>query len=196
MKRTTRTWAALAAAGALTTGALAVPALAQEDSTPPTVQERQELREAHRARMEAAVASELGITVEELQAAHEAARSSVFLDQLDDMVEAGRLTQEEADELRAAAEAGTLDEALQELRLEHLKARLDEAVADGRITQEQADARYERAQEADGFGLGGDHRGGRGHGMRGGPRGGVGPGGGAGAGVGPGGFGDGPFGSA
>lgn len=71
-------------------------------------------REARRTQNVADVAGELGIEPAELEAAIRA----VALDRLDERlagaVESGRLTEAEADELRAAAEAGELRELLEE----------------------------------------------------------------------------------
>ncbi len=75
-----------------------------------TDEQREAEREAHKAALYAAVAAELGVTAEEVQAA----------------VESALPTDEEIEAHRAEAEA-------------RLRERLDEAVAEGRLTQEQAD---------------------------------------------------------
>ena len=66
------------------------------------------------------------------------AHSEGLLERLDKMVEAGRITEEEAQRLRAA-EPGKRDNLIREIRLHHARAKLDPAVADGRLTQDEAD---------------------------------------------------------
>lgn len=61
-----------------------------------------------------------------------------LLERLDKLVEAGRITEEEAERLRAA-EPGERDDLIREIRLNHAKAKLDPAVEDGRLTQDEAD---------------------------------------------------------
>ena len=70
------------------------------------------------------VAANLGVTVEELETAYASAR----LQQIDEAVASGLLTEEEAQELKLRLESGT---AMQEL--------IDDAVASGEISQEMAD---------------------------------------------------------
>lgn len=123
--------------------------------------------QADRLEYEKALAKELGVDVSKLQAAEKAARESVFLANLDDMVAAGRLTQEQADALKKAAAAGTLDETLKSQARARLKASLDGQVKAGLLTQAQADAmlkRFDDNQDAGvpGLGFGGGHHGGRG----------------------------------
>ncbi len=65
------------------------------------------------------------------------------------MVEAGRLTEEEAERLRGAANARVFDDAVLEIRVRHARARLDEAVGDGRLTQNEADALLERVEHGE-----------------------------------------------
>jgi hypothetical protein len=59
---------------------------------------------------------------------------------LDTMVAAGRITDEEAARLRAAADSGTLHAEAQRIQRRHAKARLEAAVADGRMTPGEAAA--------------------------------------------------------
>ena len=61
-----------------------------------------------------------------------------LLERLDKLVEAGPITEEEAERLRAA-EPGERDDLIREIRLNHAKAKLDSAVEDGRLTQDEAD---------------------------------------------------------
>lgn len=102
--------------------------------------------------MEAAIAEALGVTVEELEAAHDAGKTAW------DIAEEQGLTEEEF---------GTL-------MFDARKVAIDQAVADGTLTQEQADwmqSRWDEMQE-NGFGPGSagcdgsGHRGGRGMGGR------------------------------
>ena len=63
-----------------------------------------------------------------------------LIERLDEMVEAGRLTEEQAERLRTAHQPGEFDDVVREIRLEHIRARVDAALEDGRLTQEEADA--------------------------------------------------------
>lgn len=124
-----------------------------------------------------ALASELGVSVEKLQAAETAARQKVFLAHLDEMVTAGRISAADAKALKDAAANGKLAEKMKELSLKRLKERLDAAVKAKELTQAQADQMYKDAQQraADGdmgrgfgFGFGmDDHHGPGGFGGRG-----------------------------
>ncbi len=101
--------------------------------------------------MEAAIAAALGMTVEELEAAHEEGKTGW------DIAQEQGLTEEEFSTLMSDART----------------AALEQAVADGTITQEQADwmqSRWDEMKEA-GYGPGSGHCDGEGH------RGGRGPGG-------------------
>jgi hypothetical protein len=60
------------------------------------------------------------------------------------MLAAGRITADEAERVRAAAERGEVDDTVAEIRLGHVKDRLDAAVANGELTAEEADAVLER----------------------------------------------------
>ena len=90
--------------------------------------------------------------MEQVEAAQEKARGAVLLTQLDDLVSAGRLTQAEADALKAAVANGTLDETLKAQARTRLEARLKEAVDSGRITQAQADEMLKQFDANDGDG--------------------------------------------
>ncbi len=127
--------------------------------------------EAMRTLHDQELAKALGIDVAKLQAAQKTARQQVLLKGLDEQVKAGRLTQAQADELRAAAANGTLDAALKKQARARLVEHLAADVKSGRITQAQSDARLKAfdAQPAgslDGPGFG---RGPGGHGGFGGP---------------------------
>lgn len=136
----TRRWVAvLGAGGALVAGAFALPALAQDgssdagtaaatdDSTAategstsedPATGPRAHVEERHEALVEA-LADELGLPVDEVRTALEAAqetvaaewaeqRQSLLQERLDAAVADGRLTQEQADAIIAAAEEGVI----------------------------------------------------------------------------------------
>jgi polyhydroxyalkanoate synthesis regulator phasin len=53
------------------------------------------------------------------------------LEQLDELVATGRLTKEGAQRVRAAAQAGRLDEVAREIRREHVRARPDRTAKEG-----------------------------------------------------------------
>ncbi|HWH13210.1 MAG TPA: hypothetical protein VNT51_00570 [Miltoncostaeaceae bacterium] len=143
------------------TAATAATATTADPGTPGAPGRRD--RSAERAQYEQALARKLGVDVARLRAAQTAARQAVFLARLDDMVAAGRLTRAQADELREAARAGNLEEALRAQRRARLKAALDGQVAAGLLTRAQADAMLERFDTGAGAGipgLGGPGRGG------------------------------------
>ncbi len=112
--------AALAVTGAIAVGAM--PAFAQDASETPsdtTTQEqtREDRRAEHEAEFAQALADELGLDVddvtaalttvrEEMRAEHEAERLANLEARLDEAVAAGELTQEQADAILEAAEAG------------------------------------------------------------------------------------------
>ena len=128
-----------------------------------------------REERQAALAAELGISVDELQAASDA----VFEQRLADAVANGDLTQEEADAIRAAREDGTKVEGVRGLRhrlggpgeakdalaaelgitVGELEAAADavfeqrvaDAVANGDLTQEQADAILAAHEDGESF---------------------------------------------
>lgn len=97
-----------------------------------------------RTEHKAAVAEILGLTVEELEAAHEAGQ------RLDEIVEAQGLTMEE------------FHAEMQAIRI----AQINQAVADGELTQEEADAMIERIESCEGGPGRGPGRGGPGRGER------------------------------
>jgi hypothetical protein len=72
-----------------------------------------------------------------------------LLERLDKMVEAGRLTEDEAARLRGAAESSEFSDAVGEIRRRHATARLDDAVADGRLTPEETGALRERLENGE-----------------------------------------------
>jgi hypothetical protein len=105
---------------------------ANPDLEPPLTADQ---RLALRAQFAALVGAELGISGDTVQAAHDA----VFEAGLQERVEDGKLTEEEADEIREARANGTLADLVRENHEERVSERLDAALADGRITQEQYD---------------------------------------------------------
>ncbi|MBI1298641.1 hypothetical protein GC175_27210 [bacterium] len=115
----------------------------------------------------ALLADALGITVEELDAAQQAAQDAA----LAQAVEEGVITQEQADQMQARQ---ALQPYLSESAQSAFADAVAQALADGALTQEQADQlleesanRFEHGMKFPGFG---GERGGRGHGgMRGGP---------------------------
>lgn len=98
---------------------------------------------------EALLAEALNISVEELQAA----RAEALAAKLDAMVEAGHLTQEQADLIaaRQAVNAYFDREALAEMVQEAYEAAVAEALAEGAISQEQADQLLEATPRLNGF---------------------------------------------
>ena len=71
-----------------------------------------------------------------------------LLERLDKMVEAGRITNEQAERLRAA-QPGERDDTVQEIRLNHIRAKLVGAVEEGRLTQSEADDILGRVAEGE-----------------------------------------------
>lgn len=110
-----------------------------------------------------ALADALGVTVEELQAAYQAASQTLLQQSLDEALEKGLITQERADEILdgegrfgrrvrfgpgfggqeldelAAAELGVPVEEIQAARASLFSERIEQAVADGDMTQTAAD---------------------------------------------------------
>jgi hypothetical protein len=77
-----------------------------------------------------------------------------ILQQLDRMVSAGRVSPQEAERLRAAADADEFEAAMGDVRARHAGADLDAAVADGHLTQPEADdllRRLRRGEHAPGL---------------------------------------------
>jgi len=64
-----------------------------------------------------------------------------ILVRVDKMLAAGRITEDDATRLRAAAETGVgLDDAVKAVRSKHVRAKVDDAIDDGRLTAEEADS--------------------------------------------------------
>ena len=65
-------------------------------------------------------------------------RDARFVERVPQMVDAGRLTEEEAAEVRAASESGAPDGVAQVMRLKHGRERIQEALRDGVVDQDEA----------------------------------------------------------
>ena len=76
-------------------------------------------------------------------------RDARFVERLPQMVEAGRVTEEEAAEVRSAAESGVPDGVAQVMRLKHGRQRIEEALRDGVVNQEEADALLQRLESGE-----------------------------------------------
>lgn len=75
--------------------------------------------------------------------------TSRLLERLDDMVRAGRISPEEAEQVRAAGTSGDPHEVVGEIRLRHARAAVAAAVEDGRLTQDQADSMIEQVKDGE-----------------------------------------------
>ena len=71
-------------------------------------------------------------------------RGPRLLQRLDKLVEAGRLTEDEAARLRAVADADELEEAARAIQLRHARARVDDGVTKGAVTRDEADDLLDR----------------------------------------------------
>jgi hypothetical protein len=84
-------------------------------------------------------------------ASHRGPQSGAALERrLDKMVAAGRVTEEEAERVRAATTPAERDDATRAIQRRHAQGRIDEAVADGRLTEEDGaafSARLERGED-------------------------------------------------
>jgi hypothetical protein len=72
-----------------------------------------------------------------------------LLQRLDDMLDSGQVTAEEATALRAATNAEDYEAAVLRIRTRHAQARLDAAVEAGQMTQAEANASIERLRKGD-----------------------------------------------
>ena len=86
---------------------------------------------------------------DDLESETDSRRRQRLLQRLDQMVESGRVTDQEAQRLRAAGTPGRFDETVRDIRLRHAGARLNSAVADGTMHQEEADDLLERLRNGD-----------------------------------------------
>ena len=99
-----------------------------------------------RAEWNADLAAELGISAAELEDAF----AAVLADRLEEAVEAGKITQQEADEMTAAYEAGALFDLHRQQHLDRFGDRLDDMFENGVIDDTQYDA-LQDALEAEDF---------------------------------------------
>ncbi|MEO7399067.1 MAG: hypothetical protein ABIW84_10925 [Ilumatobacteraceae bacterium] len=76
-------------------------------------------------------------------------RRDRLIGRLDQMVDAGRLTEEEADWIRAAGEPREFDDVVRNIRVRHAWTSLNSAIADGSLTQDEADGFLERLRNGD-----------------------------------------------
>jgi len=68
---------------------------------------------------------------------------------LDRMVASGRVTESEAERLRATDDPGAFETAVQDIRVRHAGAKLKAAVDGGHMTQAEANANLERLRSGD-----------------------------------------------
>jgi polyhydroxyalkanoate synthesis regulator phasin len=73
-------------------------------------------------------------------------RLSRIAGQADKLVAAGRLTADEAHQLRAAPDAARAEQVLREIRARHASERLDAAVSEGAMRRREADDLLERVR--------------------------------------------------
>jgi hypothetical protein len=72
-----------------------------------------------------------------------------IIEQLDRMVSSGRVTREEADQLRATAGTPEFDAAMAGIRARHAQNHADAAVAAGTMSPQDAAASLERVRQGD-----------------------------------------------
>ena len=69
-----------------------------------------------------------------------------IMEQLDKMVASGRITADEAAQLRATEGTSEFDAAVAAIRARHAQAHTDRAVGDGRMSEEEAEGYLERVR--------------------------------------------------
>jgi polyhydroxyalkanoate synthesis regulator phasin len=67
-----------------------------------------------------------------------------IIERVDKMVASGRITEEEAERLRATEGTADFDAAVGQIRVRHARAHMDKAIAEGEMTQEEGDGYVER----------------------------------------------------
>jgi polyhydroxyalkanoate synthesis regulator phasin len=72
-----------------------------------------------------------------------------MLDRLDSMVAAGRITPDEAAQLRAAEGTAAFEEVVAGIRARHAQEHTDPAVEAGTMSQEEADGLLERVRDGE-----------------------------------------------
>ena len=80
---------------------------------------------------------------------HQRLNAAHVLQRVEKMVEAGRIDDEDAARLRAAADSGGLDEAVVDVRRKHAKARVGDALAAGRLNEHEAGVILERLERGE-----------------------------------------------
>ena len=86
---------------------------------------------------------------DDLESKTDGRRRQRLLQRLDQMVESGRVTDREAQRLRAAGTPSEFDETVRDIRLRHAGTRLNSAVADGTVPKEEADGLLERLRKGE-----------------------------------------------
>lgn len=69
-----------------------------------------------------------------------------MMERLDAMVANGRITEDEAADLRSSEGTAAFDDVVARIRARHAQAHTDPAVADGRMSQDEADGLLERVR--------------------------------------------------
>ncbi len=72
-----------------------------------------------------------------------------IIEQVDKMVESGRITKDEAVRLRATEGTAEFDAVVGEIRARHAGAHMEVAIADGEMSQEEADGYLERLRSGE-----------------------------------------------
>jgi polyhydroxyalkanoate synthesis regulator phasin len=72
-----------------------------------------------------------------------------LMEQLDRMVQTGRITEDEAVRLREAQGTERFDQVMGEIRARHARVHTDAAVSDGRMAPDEADELLDRVRAGD-----------------------------------------------
>ena len=72
-----------------------------------------------------------------------------IVQQVDKMVESGRITEDEAAQLRATEGTAEFDAAVGAIRARHAAGHMEQAIATGDMTQEEADGYLERLRSGE-----------------------------------------------
>jgi polyhydroxyalkanoate synthesis regulator phasin len=72
-----------------------------------------------------------------------------IMEQIDHMVELGRITEEEAARLRATEGTDEFDAAVGAIRARHAGAHMEGAIAEGEMSQEEADGYLDRLHQGE-----------------------------------------------
>jgi polyhydroxyalkanoate synthesis regulator phasin len=76
-------------------------------------------------------------------------RENRIIEQVDKMVKSGRITEEEAAQLRATEGTVDFDAAVGVIRARHAGAHMERAIAEGEMSQEEADGNLERLRNGE-----------------------------------------------